>query len=527
MMRRAFFLLLIVLFLGPCAKAAVIFVAQASAGGNTGANCANARALSSLVAGDWVAGNAIHLCGTITSSFSAQGNGSSGNVISIIFETGANITVAACPTLGCIGLNGRSWILVDGSPTATPCGYVNQVDVNCNGVIQATGNGTGGTNVDSVGVYARGGTSNIEVRNLAIINMYVHTCPNPATCNDTGGNNNVYGVWADGGPNNFHNLVCHDSYGCVKGEAGTNNTNVYNNHLYYANWDVAIFGTTATPATTNTIHDNDMHDWCNWDTTSDTHHHDGAFSAGDNNGTGTDHLQVYNNYLHGCLSNCAANCMTAPIYLNTMNHVSSYNNVIIPATGQFDLNGLIFYMSFGTLNANDLIANNTVICGTNAGSTGSGISIRGDASLTMQNNTVQGCNQFVHLDTGTTTFTSLTNNGYQDSALTNRWQIGSTNFSSLATWAAATTGGTEAGSIAQTTSLNLNANGRQLTGSAVIGAGTNLTSLGFTPLDSDALGNARPGGSTAWDIGAYFGTGLTVPTFFQSGISSIGGAAGF
>ena len=33
---------------------------------------------------------------------------------SVIFETGASITVASCGTNGCIGLNGRSWILVDG-----------------------------------------------------------------------------------------------------------------------------------------------------------------------------------------------------------------------------------------------------------------------------------------------------------------------------------------------------------------------------------------------------------------------------
>src|SRR5215472_15667372 len=347
-------------------EAAAIFVAQASAGGNTGADCANARALSSLAAGDWVAGNAIHLCGTITSTISAQGNGSSGNVISVIFETGANITVASCGTNGCIGLKGRSWILVDGSPIAAPCGYVNQVDTPCNGTITATNEGTGLGSGDSVGIYARGGTSNIEVRNLNIFNMYVHTCPNPATCNDTRGNSNNYGIWADGGPNLFHHLVCHDAYGCVKGEAGTNNTNVYNSQLYNSNWDVVMFGTTAKPTTTNTIHDNDMHEWCNWDTTSDTHHHDGAFSAGDNNGTGTDHLQVYNNYLHGCLSNCAANCMTAPIYLNTGTHFSVYNNVVAPDAGQFVFNGLIFLMSFGTLNSNDLIANNTVICGTNS-----------------------------------------------------------------------------------------------------------------------------------------------------------------
>ena len=49
-----------------------------------------------------------------------------------------------------------------------------------------------------------------------------------------------------------------------------------------------------------TVHDNDIHDWANWDTSSDSNHHDGIFFAG-NDGTATDIivLDIYNNYLHG------------------------------------------------------------------------------------------------------------------------------------------------------------------------------------------------------------------------------------
>jgi len=46
--------------------------------------------------GSWVAGNTLHICGTITGSggataITAAGNGSSGNPITIKFETGAQL----------------------------------------------------------------------------------------------------------------------------------------------------------------------------------------------------------------------------------------------------------------------------------------------------------------------------------------------------------------------------------------------------------------------------------------------------
>lgn len=80
------------------------------------------------------AGDTNYLCGNLTSVLTPSGNGSSGNVVSIIFDTGANITVSSCGTNGYIDLNGLSYYLVDGSPTATPCGYVSQGDVACNGL---------------------------------------------------------------------------------------------------------------------------------------------------------------------------------------------------------------------------------------------------------------------------------------------------------------------------------------------------------------------------------------------------------
>lgn len=492
--------------------AATIFVAQASAGGNTGANCANARAVSSLAAGDWSAGNAIHLCGTITSTIAAQGSGAMGNVISVIFETGASITVSNCGTNGCLGFNGRSYILVDGSPTATPCGYVSQSDVACNGLISATGNGSGSGNTDSVAIYTRGSTSNIEVRNLEIKGMYVHTCPN-SSCNDTSATGNYYCLWDNGTSNNFHNLICHDALGGWKAEVGATSSNLSNSQLYNLNWSAFLSGpATNTPdaVTQDTIHDNDMHDWANWDTTSDTYHHDGCFAAGNNNlANGISHISCYNNYMHGSISDpttcvsASGSCMTAPVFMNDGNNFLTYNNFIGNTTsGQFVNNGFIFYQSFGTLDANDGIYDNTVI-GTN-GTGGYCIAIRGDASMDFRNNVMSSCNQLLGVSipsSGTTTFTHIDFNTYQNSSLTNAWQSGSNTYSTLANWRTAISG--EASSQATTGSLGVNSQGIPQPGSILISFGTNLTALSITPLNSDANGSARPGGATAWDAGAF------------------------
>ena len=86
-----------VLSLAIAAQAQNIYVAQSSAGGDTGADCADARALSTLTSSDWTAGNTIHLCGTITatagtSGLVAQGSGTSGTDSGLTGSTGTFTT---------------------------------------------------------------------------------------------------------------------------------------------------------------------------------------------------------------------------------------------------------------------------------------------------------------------------------------------------------------------------------------------------------------------------------------------------
>src|ERR1700730_13952433 len=131
-------------------------------------------------------GTIVHLCGTFTDSIratmlTAQGSGTSGHPITLLFETGATFTSSAgWPSLGgAIDISGRSYIVVNGGST---CGWVNQAVVACNGTIQNTGIGSNlashPVNFQSVGVYAgdsnrSGCTPGCRVTNLNIINLYV------------------------------------------------------------------------------------------------------------------------------------------------------------------------------------------------------------------------------------------------------------------------------------------------------------------------------------------------------------------
>ncbi len=456
------------------------------------------------------AGDINYLCGTITTPLTPNGNGSSGKVVSILFDTGANITVSACGANSCIDLAGLSYYLVDGGTT---CGYVNGVDVGpCNGFIQATGNGTGKGASPSTGIYMYNGASNMEVRNLGIYNMYIHT---GIPGDDTVPINQYYCIHLEGSNNSIHNLIEHDCGAGLVGEVTSANIQFYNSQVYNINWGLFGSGSFNPETITNwTVHDNDIHDWANWDVSSTGNHHDGIFFAG-NDGTATDvdGVDIYNNYIHGHTSDCPNNCMTAFIYAMDVKNVRSYNNVLVANSGDYMYNGFLFYEVITNSMPGMVIANNTVIGGNTGSGNGSCIYVQSVTNAVVENNVVSNCPVLMWYTSGST-FSSLNYNVYQNPSLSASWQIdgaaGSGNlYNSLAAWRSISGG--EANSQATTGSLGLTATTeKQTTASIVIGAGTNLTGLGLSALDTDKLGTARPS-SGAWDAGAYeLGSSTTV-----------------
>ena len=472
-----------------------VYIAQNAVGGNTGSDCADAHAASwfnsstnwGSKAGQIGAGTTVHLCGTLTSNLTANGSGSSGSPITILFESGAAISLSSCGSTGCLNIAGKSYIVVDGG---------------ANGIIEATASGSGlPQQGDSIGIYGRSGMSNCEIKNLSINNMYVHS-----SLSDNNGNN-FYGIWFDGSSNLIHNNVIHDTMGGVKAETPSSSNQVYNNTIYNINWGIFFSGSGSTPnsMTLNLLYGNEIYDFANWDTTSDAYHHDGIFLTGGNNVGQATHNDIYNNYVHGtggsspnCTSS-AGSCMTAYMYINSESYTRMFNNLFVAPVGDEGPNDgwVTVYLS-----DHDSFYNNTVIGGTTtANNSGNNcVYFASTTNSTVENNAISNCDTlFWNL---TSTFLTLDYNTYQrPSALTDAWRSGASLYNTLAAWQAVISA--EANSQATTGSLGLSGAYVPQSGSVVIGAATNLTSLGIAALDSDKAGVARPGGSPAWDAGAY------------------------
>ncbi|MGA7411350.1 MAG: hypothetical protein WBW33_12750 [Bryobacteraceae bacterium] len=105
-----------------------IYIAQNPSGAADGSSCANTYPVTFFnTVGNWGGGpgqigpgTIVHLCGIITTELTAQGDGSSGSPILILFQPNAQIRVPLCDdTNGCVSLNYRNHIILDGG---TACG---------------------------------------------------------------------------------------------------------------------------------------------------------------------------------------------------------------------------------------------------------------------------------------------------------------------------------------------------------------------------------------------------------------------
>ena len=160
---------------GGVAAANDIYFAQTAAGSGNGNSCQNAYSIADAthginIAGNWSAGNTLHLCGNITGSTTqiiAAGSGSSGSPITIKWESGAIFGPPYCNVGGgtnaCIILSGHNYITLNGG---TPCGP----GTTCNsdesggisvdtGVLQNTSNGTRAATITNI--TCSGGTATV------------------------------------------------------------------------------------------------------------------------------------------------------------------------------------------------------------------------------------------------------------------------------------------------------------------------------------------------------------------------------
>lgn len=449
------------------------------------------------------AGDVDWLCGIITSQLAPFGSGGSGNPVSIKFDTGAGISMPAIPVSGAITTS-NSHYLIDGGGGS--CGYVSNANVPCAvGYIKSTANGSGLANqIASVGIEVSTATD-IEVKGLLIGPLYLHTSTSDNTQSPPG----PIAVHFNGTTTiNIHNDTIHDCAWCLTGSTAT--LTVASNEIYNSDHGVGVGGANSAV----NVDGNHFHDWVNWDQSNNALHHDGIHLF-DTAGLTFNGANIYNNLFDG---DQGAN-VTAAIYLehaaNTgvIENFTVFNNVAVIDNGRVSCCGWIsFWITAGTGTGTTGAAYNNSVYGAYVTGTGNCLGINGWTSITSENNALFNCQQQITI-TATATLTTVDYNSYDDigtdqgidgSANTFGWHA--SEFSSFTTWKSDCSCDSH-GIFNSLANLKVNgSNARQLTGSPLIGAGVNLTSLSITALDSDILGNSRPGGATAWDIGAYFGT---------------------
>lgn len=520
-----------------CLAANAVFLANASAGGNTGADCANAKAATYFnSAGNWSASptgiqigpdTTIHLCGVITGTTSSnglttQGAGSSGHPVIVIFESGASLQAPA-------------WGTFSTNPTGGAIVVQNQwitIDLSTNGLIENTLNGTSGAScpsgscnihVVSAGVYISASNVIVQASGGQIGPIFTRTAC-AATTQDAA----TFAVFIDGNTGGaltnitVNGIIGPDAQNTLTasaGSSGLSNISFLNNTLYHASAEIVVAaGGGAGTASNVTISGNNIYDNYVWWDPADNDHLNGMHLFAAAAGTALTGLVVSNNYIHGDFGGVTCggggSHTTAFMFIEstgggTDTNPLIYNNLLVSGTGDDPSDGLLNPGDSGTTGAK--IYNNTFI----GANDGSGYCVIIDGTFTFKNNLCSGLAYAIYLGgAGVSQITASDFNLFYQNLLGFNAGAGAISFAS---WNALS--GTPDVNSVNGSNPNLSASFIP-TGTSPTLAGTNLTSLGVAGLDLDKAGLARPS-SGAWYIGAYNFAGTTSPTVTTTSASSI------
>jgi hypothetical protein len=451
-------------------------------------------------------GTIVHLCGTITSGLAIQGDGASGKPWTLLFEQGAKISHAFCGDdggSGCLNISNHGFFVVDGGTT---CGWINGAAVPCNGIIEATANGTHLANQNSPqngqGVAVNISSSHDwEFKNITIQNIYVRI-PNQGDHN--GAMSEAFYGHVPLTNIHIHHVILHDLHWGIATTADYYPINNFEyDHFYSYNLDHGVgIGMAGAHSNGFLIHDFHIGSSQVWDLATTDNHHDGIHFYGGADGitTGVNTgIQIYNGLFDGDwgFSN------TANIFFEDGQNATIFNNLFYSSSGNYPLNnGVLNNCNGPSTNRSVKFYNNTVIwTGPNPGSYMAVVC----GSADWRNN--------VFIDTttaGNASLVALAGSGTWDHnvyAATQPWAGLFGQNSSCCTWTYAqwkANKGADSNSPAiGTGTVGVNTStGTLNTGSPAIGAGANLSSLGIAALNVDRNGNARSG-SGSWDAGAF------------------------
>lgn len=464
-------------------------------------------------------GTTVTICGTFTGAagsteFTFQGSGSSGNPITLLFDTGTTLSAPYWSgTSAAINFTGRNWITIDGQNTGT---------------VQNTANGDGLANRQpSIGLMGYP-CNNCVVKDLTIANIYIaiknYSSPlgGPMTA--------MNAIYLSGQNWTVTGNTIHDCGWCLYDpyQNGDTNTVITGNDIY--NWDHAIMfaagGANACTAPCLVMAGNQLHDNINFETSGCVYHLDGLHTFGVP-GSSMDGVYIYNNYFYGAL---AGGCSSGFIFIegggsSTPSNVKNlyfWNNVG-DATGADSANANGWFGLFSA-SSSMLVVNNTLLYGNKndmtecfsiGGATGGNLV----NNLTFENNIVNGCNVAIYVPelAGTTV---MDHNFYGDAcSFSNNCFVWKGSFEgTFNSWKSAC--GCDSHSIVSSfTGALLNPDGSPQSGSPVIGAGVDLSTLAINDLSSLQSDTTKGGTRTPtvrptsgnWDIGAYQYGSSTIP----------------
>jgi hypothetical protein len=518
------------------ASASDIYLAQNPQGGNTGADCNDAKGYTFFnssanwgsAIGQIGAGTTVHLCGTINGAaggniLSFHGSGTSTNPITVKFESNAIIQEPY------FGSGGSSGITVSGYNFIT-------IDGGGSGLIQATQNGTNGTSACPAGACTHQvnpttaieamSSSNLTIKGLTCDNIYVQTA------SDSVGNTGISCVHFQGS-----NVSIHDSTLANAGEGidnteygNDNNTQIYNNDFHEDGWALGCAG--GTHVNTNYFfYNNHVHDPDRWTNGGGATHINGihCFGAPNGPGTGIQSFYLYNNVFDGNMGSC---CWTAWVYLES-NGLAAGN--WDGNTGTLYAFNNVFVDSLGLGNASLQTGggvNHFVVDNSFYGTPYSGTCLQwGGTGTTIENNVFNNCGAIMFADPHsglTPSYNTIDYNLYGKAQSGNAlWHVNSMSISTLSTWQSACN--CDRHSQAQLGSLLAGITDEGVPSPGFIGiqqgadlmslATGNLSALAFdtgagkahTPVPRPSGSCSSQGASGCWEIGAYFGSGSPAP----------------
>lgn len=532
-MKKLFIIVLLLLagLSASAASAAHVWIAQTTQGGDTGADAANAHSYTWFnTAGNWGSGASqigpgtiVHLTGTFNGSANQTmlippGSGSSGNPVTIKFETGcmmkspvwgrANALVSYIKD-GAIYINNVHDIVIDGN--------------NLAGVITNTDNGAFGQTYSQPanGIHIED-ASNITVSNLNVVGMYLN-------------NNNAAGeradaIRTDGALTNIRITGCYLT-DCNAGVSVDFKvlTNLEIDHCTTRRhtWGIGVTPTHGYSATIGDgsvslgyvkIHDNDISDWTGWMCPGDRFHTDGVFVWSYNHmDQGPMTCEMYNNYVHGNLRTGACSA-TAFLFARNQEGDSAaviqakvYNNLVLSLDGG---TGIWLLCVDGTT-----VENNTVISLSGSDDHGLLVDI---GPIGVTNNIFLGWSMPMSSIYGNVIKADYNDYGGNNIFMSEGFTGGPQHWWSLNGGGSQT--GDQGNPYSSRTMLNadlhsfssnplLDGSYRPTASSPVVKAGANLYSVFTFDKDSNGRTNAGP-----WDIGAYVYNGAP-PTDPVIGVS--------